>query len=336
MEFDPPFDSAYKSLLDAMDPKGCPALEVEQCGLPLIDLARLDLDDAAAREKCKREIASASAEWGFFQLVNHGLPGELLERIHRVQVDVFRQPFEKKAHERLMDYSPDSYRWGNPCATSLRQLSWSEAYHISTIPCPEAEKANTIRCTIDEYTTAVSRLARRLAEILAEHLGCGGSHFDESCTSSTCYLRLNHYLPCASPVGVFGLIPHTDSAFLTVLYQDEVGGLQLMKGERWVAVKPIRGSLVVNIGDLFEVVYTLCCTALSNGEFKSVLHRVVANPEVERFSVAYFLCPSYETVIESCREPAVYRAFSFREYRLQVQEDVKAEGYKIGLRRFFT
>lgn len=145
MEFDPPFDSAYKSLLGVMGSEGeRMTLETEQCGLPLIDFARLDLSEAA-REQCKREIAAASAEWGFFQLVNHGVPGELLDRIDRLQVDVFRQPFEKKAHERLLDYSPDSYRWGNPCATSLQQLSWSEAYHISSTPSPEPETANTIR-----------------------------------------------------------------------------------------------------------------------------------------------------------------------------------------------
>ena len=64
--------------------------------------------------------------------------------------------------------------------------------------------------------------------------------------------------------------------------------------------------------------------------YKSVEHRVVANPLHERFSTAYFFCPSYDTVIES----GVYRSFSFGEYRKQVQEDVKIFGHKIGLTRF--
>ena len=68
--------------------------------------------------------------------------------------------------------------------------------------------------------------------------------------------------------------------------------------------------------------------------YKSVEHRVVANPKVERFSTAYFLCPSFDTVVESCSEPSVYRKFSFREFRQQVQEDVTNLGFKVGLSRF--
>lgn len=67
--------------------------------------------------------------------------------------------------------------------------------------------------------------------------------------------------------------------------------------------------------------------------FKSVEHRVMAN-KMERYSIAYFLCPSYDSFIGSCREPSVYRKFTFRQYRSQVQEDVKKMGYKVGLSRF--
>ena len=77
--------------------------------------------------------------------------------------------------------------------------------------------------------------------------------------------------------------------------------------------------------------------AWSNGVYKSVEHRVVANHENERFSLAYFFCPSHDTVIESCSsEPSIYRKFSFREYRQQVQEDVKTTGEKVGLSRFLN
>lgn len=74
--------------------------------------------------------------------------------------------------------------------------------------------------------------------------------------------------------------------------------------------------------------------AWSNGVYKSVEHRVVANKAKERFSTAFFLCPSYDTEIRSCFEPSGYRTFTFREFRQQVQEDVKKFGYKVGLPRF--
>ena len=74
--------------------------------------------------------------------------------------------------------------------------------------------------------------------------------------------------------------------------------------------------------------------ALSNDIYKSITHRVVANQDVERYSAAYFYCPTYETVIQSCSNPSLYRNFSFKEYRVQTEKDVKATGNKVGLSRF--
>lgn len=99
-----------------------------------------------------------------------------------------------------------------------------------------------------------------------------------------------------------------------------------MKDSKWVAVNPNQDALIVNIGDLFQ--------AWSNDVYKSVEHKVVANGKMERYSIAYFLCPSYDSLIGSCMEPSIYREFTFGEYRSQVQEDVKRTGRKIGLPRF--
>jgi gibberellin 2beta-dioxygenase len=100
----------------------------------------------------------------------------------------------------------------------------------------------------------MSRVALQMAFILGRELGdMNGSYIKKSCASNTCYLRLNHYPPCPEPSGAFGLVPHTDSDFLTVLYQDQVGGLQLMKDGRWLNVKPNSDALIINIGDLFQV-----------------------------------------------------------------------------------
>lgn len=73
--------------------------------------------------------------------------------------------------------------------------------------------------------------------------------------------------------------------------------------------------------------------AWSNDVYKSVEHRVMAS-KMERYSVAYFLCPSYDSFFGSCSEPSIYRKFTFREYRMQVQDDVKKMGRKVGLSRF--
>lgn len=104
-----------------------------------------------------------------------------------------------------------------------------------------------------EFAAAMSKLARLLAGVLAESLGHRREVLEDICDESTCFLRLNHYPACPVSSEIFGLVPHTDSGFLTILCQDQVGGLQLMKDFKWVSVKPNQEALIVNLGDLFQV-----------------------------------------------------------------------------------
>ncbi|XP_074270301.1 gibberellin 2-beta-dioxygenase 8-like [Silene latifolia] len=335
---EPPFEEVYKNLFLGLNNNPhqhdqVQTTAIESKDLPLVDLARLVGGSEEARESCKREIAKASKEWGFFQVVNHGIPSYILEEMTREQKKVFREPFKKKMSDNCMNMSlsPGTYRWGTPSAKCLTQLSWSEAFHIplTDISSSKIHHVNNLSSTVTQFATTVSELADKLANILAENLGHKGSSFlKEICLPSTCYLRMNRYPPCPKYSDVFGLMPHTDSDFLTILYQDQVGGLQLVKDGRWIEVKPNPDALIVNIGDLLQ--------AWSNGVYRSVEHRVVANPKVERLSVAYFLCPSYDAIIQSFNDAPLYKKFSFREYRQQVQADVSQLGYKIGLPRFLT
>ncbi|XP_057996601.1 gibberellin 2-beta-dioxygenase 8-like [Hevea brasiliensis] len=329
LDMDPPFREIYKTLLEntIVDESETKTSLVDECELPFIDLGRLSLDESDEKDKCEQEIARASQEWGFFQVVNHGISREILENMRREQVKLFKQPFDKKSKEdKFLNFSSGTYRWGTPTATCLSQLSWSEAFHIPMTDISASNGFTSLSSTIEQFATRVASLAQKLAEILADKLGRKSTFFQENCVPSTCYLRLNRYPPCPIPAEVFGLIPHTDSDFLTILHQDQVGGLQLIKDGKWFAVKPNPEALIINVGDLFQ--------AWSNDVYKSVQHRVVTNPRVERFSTAYFFCPSYDTEIESGCEPSVYEKFSFKEYREQVQKDVQLLGRKVGLPRF--
>ncbi|CAN1222319.1 Gibberellin 2-beta-dioxygenase 8 [Linum grandiflorum] len=326
-EIDPPFHEAYNYLFETArrqaEEEHHSADIVEACELPVIDLARLT---GLEREECVAEMVRASEEWGFFQVVNHGISREILDQMRHEQMKVFHQPFVKKREE-VDKFSPGTYRWGTPTATCLKQLAWSEAFHIPMTDISASQSANrsfnSLSTAMEEFATTVADLAQKLAEILAENLGRESSIFKDKCVASSCYLRMNRYPPCAlqGDRHVFGLMPHTDSDFLTILYQDHVGGLQLVRDGNWFAVNPNPKALIINIGDLFQ--------AWSNDVYKSVEHRVMTNSSVERFSTAYFFCPSYDTEINS-----VYRKFSFREYREKVQEDVQKLGYKVGLPRF--
>ncbi|CAA7391145.1 unnamed protein product [Spirodela intermedia] len=304
-----------------------------ECELPLVDLGGLSSDDERERQTCVAAMAEASSAWGFFQVVNHGISRELLEEMRREQKSLFEMPFERKSS--CCKLLNGSYRWGTPTATRASQLNWSEAFHIPLANICEGnedpsngdeEEFTSLREAMERFAGAISELAATIAGVLAGNLGHRGKLPAESCSKASCFLRLNRYPRCPFSQEAFGLVPHTDSDFITVLHQDQVGGLQLMKDSNWVAVRPNPDALIVNIGDLFQ--------AWSNDVYKSVEHRVLACSEKERYSVAYFMCPSFDSVIGSCSEPSPYRKFTFGEYRRQVQEDVNATGQKIGLPRF--
>ncbi|XP_062190130.1 gibberellin 2-beta-dioxygenase 5-like [Phragmites australis] len=324
----PPLMATYKHLFDTHPHRldaGDRTNDHDECDLPVIDLASL------GEEQCRATIVRAASEWGFFQVTNHGVPQALLDELHEAQVGIFRRPFERKVRKPLLDFSPESYRWGTPTATCLEQLSWSEAYHIPITPASESETAgDKIRLVIEQVSSAMSQLAHQLARILI-----GGLPGDEDdaemmtrCTRNTCFLRLNRYPTCVAASSAFGLCPHTDSDFLTILHQDSVGGLQLLKAGRWLAVKPNPGALIVNVGDLLQ--------ARSNDLYRSVEHRVMTSAARERFSMAFFLCPSYNTLIRPrCTgDPPLYASFTFGEYRNKIREDVRLTGRKLGLQRF--
>lgn len=99
-------------------------------------------------------------------------------------------------------------------------------------------------------------------QILAQELNINFSYFQQNCSANTSYLRLNRYPPCPFHSKVIGLLPHADTSFITIVHQDHTGGLQLMKDGKWISVKPNSEALIVNIGDLFQVINVLITTLL--------------------------------------------------------------------------
>lgn len=138
MDYEPPFLETYKTLLQSLlgvevgtdeirNDKS--SMIVERCKLPLIDLNLLNLGHSE-RKECMKEITEAARKWGFFQVVNHGVSQEMLQSLQFEQMKVFRRPFANKSQENFLNLPAKNYRWGNPFATNLRQISWSEGFHI--------------------------------------------------------------------------------------------------------------------------------------------------------------------------------------------------------------
>lgn len=136
MDYEPPLPEACKKILERsmkMNEKlslPLSKVEISPCDLPVIDLDRLNSGDQVEREECKKDIIEAAKQWGFFQVVNHGISQQLLQKLLSEEKKTFRRPFAQKSLETSGTFS---YRWGNPFAINLKQLSWSEAFHI--VPC---------------------------------------------------------------------------------------------------------------------------------------------------------------------------------------------------------
>ena len=156
------------------------------------------------------------------------------------------------------------------------------------------------RTTMIEYLAACEQLALRLLAMFSEALGEEPDrlhrHFGPDHTS---FVRLNYYPTSdpltadeaaaadVTPLGDMALHHHSDAGAMTLLLQDQVGGLQVLVGDTWIDVEPIPGAIVVNFGDMMQV--------WSNDRFKAALHRVAPRTTKARYSLPYFFNPSYDT-----------------------------------------
>ncbi|XP_024520064.1 probable 2-oxoglutarate-dependent dioxygenase At3g111800 [Selaginella moellendorffii] len=134
------------------------------------------------------------------------------------------------------------------------------------------------------YVSSVKHLSQTLMSALSEGLGLDSNCLAKSFGDSEMILRSNYYPPCPNPDLALGMNGHTDSGGLTILFEDQVGGLQARKGDLWYDLKPIKNAFIVNIADQLEI--------LSNGKYKSIEHRVLVQPDQTRLSIVAFCNPS--------------------------------------------
>lgn len=301
--------------------------------LPVLELPTLDLVEGFDRAA----LVAACRELGVFRLVNHGVPGDLSGRLFELAQEMLgRVPFERKKAQ-------PGYFWGTP-ALSLRvkDINWVEGFHFqhqSDAPdstdhadaddTAAASAFSLLRTLSAEYCTHMARIARKLFDALAAELGLDAHQTASYLAERHGTFRVYRYPPSGGSYQL-GMEPHTDSSVLSILSQDLVGGLQLLHKDEdaWYNVVPVPGTLLVNLGDMMQ--------AISGDAYRSVRHRVVASPATERLSLCYFAFPQDDAVIVCPSRCSGYRPFSYREFREQVQADIKATGSKVGLQRFLA
>ncbi|GAU49731.1 hypothetical protein TSUD_43180 [Trifolium subterraneum] len=186
--------------------------------IPVIDLGDIDNKDSSIHQEIVDKIKEACETWGFFQIVNHGIPLSVLEELK------------------------DGVK-------SSPALNWRDTFFSYLAPdTPKPEDFPVVcRDILLEYGKHMMNIGTLLFELLSEALGLNPNHLkDMDCAEGL--VALGHYYPpCPEPELTVGTTKHSDNDFLTVLLQDHIGGLQVLYEDKWIDIKPVPGALIVNL-----------------------------------------------------------------------------------------
>ena len=297
--------------------------------VPIIDVSAVVKDAASQHARDAVDaIAAACQDWGFFQVINHGVQEELLDRTWVQARRFFAQPAAGKKTLLRTRANPWGY-YNNELTKNQRDKK--EVFDFTTDgrdPIYDAENrwpaiANGFSQTMREYRDACTELGLALLEAFCVGLELpADSMRADFATNHTGFVRLNHY-PVDDPLDAqdvkklpaagLGVHHHSDAGALTVLLQDDVGGLQVFKDGFWHNVVPLAGALVINTGDMMQV--------WSNDTYQAAVHRVLAMNQVDRYSIPFFFNPSAATIVKplpsvvSAERPPRYAPIQWSEFR---------------------
>ncbi|KAK4355830.1 hypothetical protein RND71_024801 [Anisodus tanguticus] len=255
--------------------------EKSQFNIPVIDLDGIS-KDPFRRKEIVEKIRDTSEVWGFFQVVNHGIPLSVLEEMLNGVRRFYEQDTEVKKRWYTRDTSKRVVYNSNFDLFSAASANWRDTIYCSIAPNPPTagELPEACRDILIEYGEQVKKLGCSLFELLSEALGLNPSYLNDIGCSEGLAVLCHCYPACPEPELTLGAGKHSDSDFLTVLLQDHIGGLQVLHNNYWVDLPPVSGALVVNLGDLLQLI--------TNDKFKSIAHRVLASRVGPRVSAACF------------------------------------------------
>jgi isopenicillin N synthase-like dioxygenase len=278
--------------------------------VPVVDLAPVWRGDAAARQAVAAEIAGACCDIGFFYVRNHTIAQGDIDRIFQTAVDFHKLPLAAKMEvsvtkndhfqgylhgmtkgndRTITENLQEAFQIRRPLGDDDPDLLAGKNYH-GVIPWPSAMPDLKPRMMV--YFNKLSALGYELLALFEESLELPPGRLKQFFAKDMNSLRLLHYPPQApdAPAEHLGARAHTDTNAFTILAQDNNGGLEVRnRNGEWLAVPPIADTLVVNVGEALKV--------WTDGIFCSAAHRVINRSGRERYSIPYFMYPSYDAVI---------------------------------------
>ncbi|KAK4797239.1 hypothetical protein SAY86_029565 [Trapa natans] len=313
----------WTSMVGVAAPPRARPEKIQAIDLPVVDLSR--------RSEAAGRIVAACEKYGFFKVVNHGVPWELIASVEEQGLMFFNKP----SADKLKAGPANPYGYGSKNIGFNGDIGEVEYLLLGANPnlFDMSQRAKSISNHDPEkfswamraYIAALRDVVCEILELMAEGLTMAdGSAFSQMIRAADddSVLRLNYYPPLSSlPIAIgrdrrkeavgdrkVGFGEHSDPQILTVLRSNDVDGLQIsLEDGVWIPVPADPIALWIN--------------AMSNGRFLSVRHRVLTNPNKMRMSVAYFAAPPLHARIASppelvtAQRPALYRPFTWAEYK---------------------
>lgn len=304
--------------------------------IPIIDISAIASIDPAEIQKIADQVYNAYTKVGFAYVVNHGISQTLIEAIFEAAKEFHAQPIEKKLQIKqnkfFRGYMPfnssiiNSSSIGNTLKSNeseafilAHEVDIDDPDYIAGInlagPNQWPDTLPNFKNVLLSYHEKIIELSYKMLQIFSMAFGLNRNELNRYFTNPTTFLRLQHYLKQenTSSNNHFGVGPHTDYGFLTLLAQDEVGGLEVRDHNgHWLEVPPLPGSFVLNSGDMLK--------RMTNDVFISTPHRVVNRYGINRYSIPFFFDPNMHACVAPlsvfCSEstPAKYEPIEYCDH----------------------
>ncbi|KAL2342613.1 hypothetical protein Fmac_003898 [Flemingia macrophylla] len=275
--------------------------------IPVIDFGQLNGDK---RGDIMALLHNACEKWGFFMVENHDIDTLLMEKVKKLINTYYDENLKESFYQSEIAKRLEKQQ-------NTFDIDWESAFFIWHRPNSNINQIPNLSqelCqTMDEYIAELLKLAEKLSELMSENLGLEKDYIKKTFSGSKLKgpavgTKVAKYPQCPRPELVKGLREHTDAGGIILLLQDDkVPGLEFFKDGKWVEIPPSKNNAIfVNTGDLVEV--------LSNGLYKSVVHRVMPNKNGSRISIATFYNPVGDAIISPAPKLLYPSNFLYEDY----------------------